>query len=87
MGTISDPYLPTVTEIEKMSEYEFSIWTNGAIYDLRKRKEERDPLFYLRKRISNVLNNNELTEVQRESDILHELERYERLTMEPQRQK
>lgn len=80
MDATLKPYLPTVTELEGMNESEFNLWIFESLKEIPKRQELRDPLFHLKKRISDVLGNHKLTEEQREAYVLHELEKFIRVT-------
>lgn len=73
------PFLPTAEEIEEMDKYSFQDWVFSAEQELKQREIERDPLSHLRKRISSVLSDEELTEEQREKRVLYEIEKYNRL--------
>lgn len=79
MSKMQEAYLPTATELEQMSKEEFEQWIFRTKQELPKRAERRDPLFHLQKRISSVLKNNELTEIQREFQVLCEIERFEQI--------
>jgi hypothetical protein len=74
-----EPFLPSVTEIDEMDRDKFEMWVTQAKIELIKRANERDPLIALKKRISNILSNNTLSEVQKEVRVMHEIERYERI--------
>lgn len=78
------PFLPTTEEIEKMDKNQFEGWISEASKELPKRAEIRDPLFHLKKRISNTLRDDQLSEEQREVKVLHEIERYKRVSSQPQ---
>ncbi|SHG82595.1 hypothetical protein [Virgibacillus chiguensis] len=69
-------FLPTSTEIKEMNKEEFREWIFKASVEIPKRQEERDPLTHLKKRISNILKKDNLTEVEREEKILFEIIRF-----------
>lgn len=73
------PYLPNAKQIEDMNRDDFQDWVWKARRELLKREEKRDPLTHLRKRISAIVENVALTEIQKEVRVLQEIERYERI--------
>ncbi|MEC1744158.1 hypothetical protein [Schinkia azotoformans] len=77
-------YLPSAMEIEEMNRDEFESWIFKASRVLQKRAEKRDPLFHLKKQISKILNDNEITEETKETRVLHEIDRYNRITSQSQ---
>ncbi|MGE7051126.1 hypothetical protein ACQKI4_00810 [Paenibacillus glucanolyticus] len=78
MNELSEPLLlPSAQEIDDMKQDEFECWVRSAHKELPKRKEQRNPLTHLRKRISEILSNEKLTEVQKEARVLSEIERFD----------
>ncbi|EJW14175.1 hypothetical protein M5X00_19810 [Paenibacillus alvei] len=77
-------YLPSAKQIDEMSLDVFQDWIWLARSELPKREEQRDPLTHLRKRISEIVADESLTEVQKEANVLCEIKRYERIIFQSQ---
>jgi hypothetical protein len=77
-----EPFLPTGQEIQDMNLEEFSQLIYKAHREIPQRAEKRDPLFHLKKRISAIMDDKELNEVQKESQVFHAIDRYMRITSE-----
>ncbi|ETK27407.1 hypothetical protein [Paenibacillus larvae] len=69
------PYLPTSQKLKEMNLTEFSFWVSDAYYILQRRKIERDPLFHLKKRISEILDE-AISEVEKEEMIFDVIRSY-----------
>lgn len=76
------PYLPSVKQIEDMNRDDFQDWVWKVQRELPKREEQRDPLTHLRKRISEIVADESLTEVQKEARVLSAIKRYERIILQ-----
>ncbi|MDR5583551.1 hypothetical protein [Paenibacillus larvae] len=59
-----------------MNKYEFLDWVNWAFQILPQREIERDPSFHLKKRISQILDCESKSEVEKEKEIFDEIRRY-----------
>ncbi|MGG0754132.1 hypothetical protein [Brevibacillus laterosporus] len=63
-------FLPTSKEIEEMSIEDFGEWIEKASVELPHRVVERNPLYFFKKRISQLLNDGNLSEAEKEKNIL-----------------
>lgn len=64
-----EKFLPSASEIEEMSFDEFECWISRAMDEIPKRKIKRDPLFHLKKRISEILSTEYESEALKEYDV------------------
>lgn len=71
-----EPFLPTVEEIEKMDRFQFEKWMEDAYKTLHKRELLRDPLYHFQKRVSQLLNNNYKSEIEKERVIQKAIRTY-----------
>lgn len=71
-------YLPTSKEIDEMDLGMFSSWVDSAYIDLSERAINRDPLYYLKSQISYLLNQNYLTDSEKEKTILKTIRMYQK---------
>lgn len=84
MNFKQENYLPNVTQIDDMKREEFEDWVWRASRELPRRAEQRDPLTHLRKRISEIIANDSLTEIQKEARVLSEIERFGKIISQSQ---
>lgn len=68
-------YLPTPEELSLMNQGQFHHWIEDAYIDLPKRERQRDPLFHLKKRIIDVLEQ-DLPEAEKERLVYLSIEKY-----------
>lgn len=73
-----EPYLPNAKQVNEMSPFDFLTWVEEARSVLPRRAEKRDPLTHLRKRISEIVADESLMEVQKEARVLDELENFKK---------
>ncbi|MCY9764837.1 hypothetical protein M5X06_03915 [Paenibacillus alvei] len=71
-------YLPSAKQIDEMSRFDFLTWVEEARRELLRRAEQRDPLTQLRKRISKIVADESLVEVQKEARVFDELENFKK---------
>ncbi|WLR52433.1 hypothetical protein LC040_05905 [Bacillus tianshenii] len=70
------PYLPSAQKIEEMSLNTFGDWVDKALHDLPERKVKRDPLFHLKKEISQILKEQHKSEAAKEEKVLSLIKTY-----------
>jgi|GEM_PF-6362162 len=78
-----EAYLPTAEEIENMDPVDFENWIHEASREIQRRNEMRDPLFHLKKRISQIISDQDLQESERENKVLSEINKFFRLMNQP----
>ncbi|MEV2910266.1 hypothetical protein ABNF65_16945 [Paenibacillus larvae] len=71
-----EPFLPNSGEIDEMGRADFLLWIGEAFHTLPQREIERDPLFHLKKRISQILACESKSEVEKEKEVFNEIRRY-----------
>lgn len=71
-----DKFLPTSKEIEAMSQAAFHEWVDKAYFVLPERKIKRDPLSHLKKQISQILDDHEKSEAQKEEAVFQAINSY-----------
>ncbi|GEM01222.1 hypothetical protein SAMN05421839_10649 [Halolactibacillus halophilus] len=69
-------FLPTVNELQEMGSEEFEEWTSHAVYELARRKNERDPYPNLKTKLKSILENPSLNETHKEVRILEALQKF-----------
>lgn len=74
-------FLPTSKALFEMTKDEFTDWVHRASIEISEREERRDPLNQLRIKVSSIIDNNFLTERQKEYEILHEISKYKHLNL------
>jgi hypothetical protein len=76
---ILKPFLPTTRELNEMTNIEFSGWIDLALTEIQKRREMRDPLFHLKKRISSIVNDESKSEIEKENAVEACIKKYYKL--------
>ncbi|KLR75302.1 hypothetical protein TGS27_2793 [Geobacillus stearothermophilus] len=74
-------FLPTPEEIEKMDEHEFTSWIERAAIEIPKRKVARNPLFHLKEQISQILADENKSEIEKEEAIYDRIRWYWKLIL------
>lgn len=75
MNQPMEKYLPSSKIIEKMDDVRFENWIYMAFDIISARKKARDPLFQLKKRISQIVAQ-ELLEEEKEDQVYEEIKAY-----------
>lgn len=69
-------FLPTTKNINEMNDDDFESWVHKAFIEIPERKIKRDPRSHLRKRISEIIDNESLSEFEKEDLIFINIKAY-----------
>jgi hypothetical protein len=79
-GTTLAKYLPTSSELENMDLLDFGEWIENTLLVIPQREILRNPLFYLRKEISLILQDEVKSEIEKEETVFKTIKRYKSFT-------
>lgn len=66
-------FLPTSEEIANMDEHQFASWIEKAMEEIPKRKVARNPLLHLKEQISQILADENKSEIEKEEAIYDQI--------------